>query len=87
MGSPQNQCRWEFEGDIDCALPGKEEASVAHILAGFQRRYKFYHNVVSLRVIAHEMQVMINQVRKEVGKVDKDYLVKEGEQRKTSSRK
>ena len=40
-------------------------------------------------MIAHEIQVMINQVKKEVRKVCKDSiitLVKEGEQRKTPSR-
>ena len=41
-------------------------------------------------MIAHEMQVMINQVKREVTKVSKDSIttfVKEGEQCKTSSRK
>ena len=94
MALPQNQARWGFEDNIECALCGKEEASVAHILAGFQKalqngRYTFRHTAV-MWVIAHEMQVMINQVKKEVRKVCKDStiaFVKEGDQSKTSSRK
>ena len=41
-------------------------------------------------MIAHEIQVMINQVKKEVKKICKNRIiifVKEGEQRKTPSRK
>ena len=34
----------------------------------------FHYNAV-LRVIAHEMQVMINQVKKEVRKVHKDSMI------------
>ena len=52
-------------------------------------RYTFRHNAV-LRVIAHEMQVMINQIKKEVREVCKDSIInflKEGEQRKASSKK
>ena len=52
-------------------------------------RYTFRHKEV-LTVIAQEMQVMINQVKKEVRKVCKDSIisfVKESEQHKTSSRK
>ena len=94
MALPQNQARWGFEDNIECALCGKEEASVAHILAGFQKalqsgRYTFRHTAV-LRVIAHEMQVMINQVKKEVRKVCKDSTIaffKEADQSKTSLRK
>ena len=72
LASPQNQACWGFEDDIECALCGKE-ASAAHILAGCQKalqieRYTFRHNAV-LTVIVHEMQVMINQVKKEVRKV------------------
>ena len=68
--SPQNRARWGFEDDIECAL---EEASIVHILTGCQKvlesgRYTFRHNAV-LRVIAHEMQVMINQIKKKVRKV------------------
>ena len=47
------------------------------------------HNAV-LRVIAHEIKVMIKQVKKEVRKVCKDSIitfVNEGEQGKTLSRK
>ena len=63
LASAQNRGRWGFEDDIECALSGKEESSVAHILAGCQKalqcgRYTFRHNAV-LRVIAHEMQVII----------------------------
>ena len=66
LASPQNRARWGFKDHIECALCGKEEASVVHILAGCQKplqsgRYTFRHNAV-LRVIVHEMQVMINQV-------------------------
>ena len=52
-------------------------------------RYTFRHNAVWM-VIVHEMQVMINQVKKEVRKVGTDsafFFVKEEEQFKTSSRK
>ena len=92
--STQNPASWGFEYDIECALCGKEKASFAHILAVCQKalqsgRYTFHHNVVS-KVIAHEIQVMINQVKKEVRKVFKDSITifgKEGEQHKTSSRK
>ena len=52
-------------------------------------RYTFCHNAI-LRVIVHEMQVMINQVKKEVTKIGKDsaiIFVKEGKQHKTWSRK
>ena len=94
MASPQNQAPWGFEDDVECALCGKEEASAAYIFAGFQKalqreRCTFRHNAL-LRVIAHEMQVKIDQVKKEVRKVCKDNIitfVKEGEQRKTSSKK
>ena len=90
LPSPQNRARWKFEDDIECALCGKEEARVAHILAGcLSGRYTFRHNAV-LWVIADELQVTINQVKKEVGNVCKDSIitfVKEGEQYKTSSRK
>ena len=94
LASPQNGARWGFEDDIDCALCGKEEASVGHILAGCQKalqsgRYTFRHNAV-MRVIVHEIQFMINRVKKEVGKVCKISIItflKEGEQRKASSRK
>ena len=76
MASPQNRAHWGLKDDIECAVCGKEEASVAHILAGCQKAlqsggYTFRHNAV-LRVIAHEMQVMLNQVKKEVRKVCKD---------------
>ena len=59
LALPQNRARWEFEVDIDCALFGKEEASVDHILAGYQKalqsgRYTLRHNSL-LVVIAHEM--------------------------------
>ena len=61
--SPQNRARWGFEDDIECALCGKEESSVTHILTHCQKtlqlgRYIFRQNAV-LRVIAHEMQVII----------------------------
>ena len=64
LASPQNRARQGFEDDIEYAFSGKEEASVVHILAGCQKalqsgRYTFCHNAV-LRVIAHEMQAMIN---------------------------
>ena len=84
MASPRNQCRWGFEDD--CAQLEKEESSVAHILAGCQWRYTFYNYAV-LKGIVHEAQVMINQVNKEVGKVDKDstfIFVEEKKQRKVS---
>ena len=79
MASPQNWGCWELEDDLECALCRKEQASVTHILAGCQEalqsgRYTFCHNVV-LRVIAHEMQVMTNQVKKKVGKVYKDSII------------
>ena len=47
----------------------------------------FHYNAV-LRVIAHQMQVMINQVKKEVRKVCKDSIITfvKGEQCKTSSK-
>ena len=90
LASLQNRTRWKFEDDIKCALCGKEEASVAHILGGcLSGRYTFRHNAI-LWVIAHELQVTINQVKKEVVNVCKDSIitfVKEGEQHKTSSRK
>ena len=94
QASPQNRAYWGFEDDIECALCGKEEASVTHILAVCQKalqsgRYTFCHNAVLSKVIAHEMQVMVNQVKKEVRKVCKDSIitfVRKGEQRKTSSR-
>ena len=63
--------------DIDGAFCRKEEASFNHILAGCQKafqsgRYTFRHNPV-LRVFVHEMQVMINQIKKETErKVGKD---------------
>ena len=86
---PQNQCLWGFKYDNDCAQHGKEKLSLAYILAGCQWRYTFYHNAV-LKEIAHEALVIITQVIKEVGKVDKDntfIFVKEKEQHKRSSRK
>lgn len=89
MVLPQNQCLWGFKYDTDCAQHRNEEQSVPHILAGCQWRYTFYHNAV-LKGIAHEALVMITQVIKEVGKVDKDntfIFVKEKEQHKRSSRK
>ena len=71
MASPQNRARWGFEDYIECTLCGKKESSFVHILAGCQKvgdkmhmmrmqcgRYAFRHNAV-LRVIAHQMQVMI----------------------------
>ena len=72
LTSPQNQARWGFEDDIDCTLRTKEEASVAHILAGCQKalqsgRCRFCHNAV-LRVIACEIQFMINYVKKKLEK-------------------
>ena len=89
--SSQNRAQWGFE-DIECAVCGKEEASATHILACCQKvlqsgRYTFCHNAV-LRVIVHEMQVMINQTKKEVRKVCKDSIItfaKEEEQHKTLS--
>ena len=92
--APQNRACWGFEDDIECAVCRKEEASIAHILAGCQKalqsgRYPFGHNAV-LRVIVHEMQVMANQAKKEVRKVCKDSIitsVTEGEQCKTLSKK
>ena len=89
LASPQNQCLWGFKYDTDCAQHRNEEQSVPHILAGCQWRYTFYHNAV-MKGIAHETLVMITQVIKEVGKVDKDntfIFVKEKEQHKRSSRK
>ena len=88
LASPQNRARWGFEDDIECALCRKEEASVAHTLAGCQkasqsRRCTFRHNGV-LRVIAHEMQVMISKVKTDVKKICKDSIItfaREGEQR------
>ena len=79
-----------MEDDIECALCGKEKASIPHILAGCQKalqsgKYTLRHNAV-LSVIAPKMQVMINQVKKGVRKVCKNSIiifVKEGEQRKT----
>ena len=93
LASPQNGAHWGFEDHTECALCGKE-ASVTHILAGCQKAlqsgiYTFRHTAV-LRVIAHEMLVMINQVKKEVRKVCKDSIitfVNEVEQRKTLSKK
>ena len=78
LASPQNRARLGFEDGTECALCVKDEARVAHILAGCQNalqsgRYIFRHNAV-LRVIAHEMQVMINQVKKEVRKVCHNYF-------------
>ena len=63
LASTQNQAHWGFEYDIEYALCGKKESSIDHILAGCQKalqcgRYKFRRNAV-LRVIAHEMQVLI----------------------------
>ena len=89
MVSQQNQCLWGLKYDIDCAQHGKEKPSIAHILAGCQWRYTFDDNAV-LKGIAHEALVMITQVNKEVGKVDKDntfIFVKQKEQHKRSSRK
>ena len=89
LASPQNQCLWGFKYDTDCAQHRNEEQSVPHILAGCQWRYTFYHNAV-LKGIANEALVMITQVIKEVGKVDKDntfIFVKQKEQHKRSSRK
>ena len=37
LTSPQNQPHWGLEDDTECALFGKEEASIAHILAGSQK--------------------------------------------------
>ena len=79
--------RWGLENGLECGLCGKEKASVSHILAGRQKalqngRYTYCHNAV-LRVIAHEIQVFINKVKKEEQKVAKDRIlnfVKEGEQ-------
>ena len=88
LASPQNHAWWKFEDDIECNFCRKE-ANIVHILASCQKalqsnRYRFHHNAV-LRVIAHEMQVMINQAKTEVRKVCKDSIiisVKEGEQHK-----
>ena len=86
LASPQNQARWGFEDAIECTLYGKEEASVAHILASCQKAlqigiYTFRHNAV-LKVIAHEMQVMINQANKEGRKVCKEDEVSSAKRRK-----
>ena len=83
----------EFEDDIGCGFCRKEEASVAHILAGCQkalqsRRCIFRHNGV-LRVIAHEIQVMISKAKTDVKKICKDSIITffiEGEQRKAASK-
>ena len=71
LTSPQYLACWKFEDDIDyiSSLCGKEEASVTHLLASYKRCCKvgdkLCYNAV-LRLSAHEMQVMINQVKKEV---------------------
>ena len=61
-----------MEDDIECALCGKEKASIPHILAGCQKalqsgKYTLRHNAV-LSVIAPKMQVMINKSRKKLEK-------------------
>ena len=95
LASPQNRGCQGFEVDTDCALCRKEEASIAHKLTGCQKAlqsgiYTFLHNTI-LVVIRHHMQVMINQVQKEIRKVGNDgtiIFMKEGvEPRKTSWRK
>ena len=68
LASPQNWACWGFEDGIEYALARKEEGSIAHILPGCQEalqsgKYTFHHEAV-LRVIAHEMQVMIRAIQK-----------------------
>ena len=63
LASPKNQAWWRFEDDIDYGFC-KKEVCDSHILAGCQealqsRGYIFHHNAV-LKVIDHEMQIMIN---------------------------
>ena len=70
LASPQKWARWGFEDDI-LSVEKKKQGCQKTLQSG---RYTFRHKEV-LTVIAHEMQVMINQVKKEVRKVCKDRII------------
>ena len=77
LASPQNLAHWGFEDDIECALCRKEEASVAHILAGCQKAlqsgiYTFCHNFVIALPRKYNKSGILQEAKDWVMEVDVD---------------